>query len=62
MTVSVEEPKKPMVTTEIPGPRSRSLLQELASMQVRSKSSKYFKHLFYLIYNIGHIYVDDHLL
>ena len=36
LTVSLaEEPKKPVVITEIPGPRSRSLFQELNSMQVR---------------------------
>lgn len=29
------EPEGPIVTTEIPGPRSRSLLQELNAIQVR---------------------------
>ncbi|XP_043676373.1 4-aminobutyrate aminotransferase, mitochondrial [Vespula pensylvanica] len=33
---ALREPKKPIITTEIPGPRSRSLLQELNSMQQAS--------------------------
>lgn len=33
---SAEEPKKPVVITEIPGPRSRSLFQELNSIQQAS--------------------------
>lgn len=46
LTVSLaEEPKRPVITTEVPGPQSRSLMQELNAIQVRWKSPGYSKYL-----------------
>lgn len=51
LTVSLsEEPNMPVIATEIPGPRSRSLFQELNAIQVRSKSNFIYNSIMYVVF------------